>query len=304
MDLEELRLFLAVAQHGAFNAAADSLGVPRSTLRRRVDALEARARTPLLNRTAQGIALTEAGKVLAERGRTMLEGASALLDSIRQVGEEPVGVIRVVMPVGPPRHVLMELFTGLRAAYPKLRMRGRFSDAPLAEPLTDTDVAFHFDPTPPKGPWLSEVLLEMPERLVASESYLARRGIPKTPEDLGRHELLVWQGPGQQRDRLPLLAGGYVEIDPALLSTDASALRYAARHGVGIAYTPEFIDDPDDTRYSVVPVLSDVVGGACALRVSVPAFLAEIPKVRVVLDWIRKYLRDASHALATSSGGR
>ena len=102
MDLEELRLFLAVAQHGAFNAAADSLGVPRSTLRRRVDALEARARTPLLNRTAQGIALTEAGKVLAERGRTMLEGASALLDSISEVGVEPVGILRVVMPVGPP----------------------------------------------------------------------------------------------------------------------------------------------------------------------------------------------------------
>jgi DNA-binding transcriptional LysR family regulator len=297
MDLEELRLFLAVAQHGAFNAAADSLGVPRSTLRRRVDALEARARTPLLSRNAQGIALTEAGKVLAARGRTMLEGASALLDSIREVGEEPVGVLRVVMPIGPPRHVLVALFAGLRAAYPRLRMRGRFSEAPLAEPLTDTDVAFHFDPAPQKGPWLSEILLEMPERLVAATDYLARRGVPESPEDLAGHELLVWQSPGESRNRLPLLGGGYVEVEPALVSTDASAVRYAALRGVGIAYTPDLIDDPDDARYSVIPVLADKVGGACALRVSVPAFLAEIPKVRVVIDWTRKYLREAVHVL-------
>jgi hypothetical protein len=46
------------------------------------------------------------------------------------------------------------------------------------------------------------------------------------------------------------------------------------------------------------------VGGVSALRVSIPAFLSEIPKVRVVLDWIRKYLRDASHTLATSNGSR
>jgi DNA-binding transcriptional LysR family regulator len=297
MDLEELRLFLAVAQHGAFNSAADSLGVPRSTLRRRVDALEARARTPLLNRTAQGIALTEAGRVLAERGRTMLEGASALLDSIREVGEEPVGVLRVVAPVGPPRHMLLELFTGLRAAYPKLRMRSRFSDEPLGEPLTDIDVAFHFDRSPPKGPWLSEVLLEMSEGLCASKEYLARHGVPTSPEDLAGHELLVWQTPGERRDRLPLLSGGYVEVNPALVTTDGAGLRYAALRGVGLVYAPELADDPEDARYSVVPVLRDVVGGTAVLRVSVPSFLAEIPKVRVVLDWTRKYLREVGNAM-------
>lgn len=68
MDLEELRAFLTVVDTGSFLAAADSLGVSRTTLRRRVGSLEARAGVTLLESTSQGAVLTEAGQLLAKRG--------------------------------------------------------------------------------------------------------------------------------------------------------------------------------------------------------------------------------------------
>ena len=73
MDLEELRSFLAVVETGSFLAAATNLGVARATLRRRVDALEARAGVPLLERTARGVTVTEAGSVLMARGRQVVK---------------------------------------------------------------------------------------------------------------------------------------------------------------------------------------------------------------------------------------
>ncbi len=93
MDLEELRAFLAVIETGSFLGAERSLNMPRATVRRRVDALEARAGVPLLNKSREGIVATEAGAVLVTRGRLMIQEATALVASIREIGQEPSGVL-------------------------------------------------------------------------------------------------------------------------------------------------------------------------------------------------------------------
>ena len=74
----------------------------RATLRRRIDQLEARAGVHLVDRTRLGAPLTEAGKVLAARGRLMVNEASALLASVREAGSEPAGELRVLLPIGLP----------------------------------------------------------------------------------------------------------------------------------------------------------------------------------------------------------
>lgn len=151
MDLQELSAFLKVVDTGSFLAAADSLGMSRTTLRRRVEALETRAGVPLFESTRQGVVLTEAGQELASRGRIMMQEASALLASIREVGQEPSGVLRVVMPVGLPPHLLTPLFAVLRASFPRLRVHSRFSNEPLGESLVDVDVVIHFGEDTPRG---------------------------------------------------------------------------------------------------------------------------------------------------------
>ena len=101
MDLEAVRALVAVVELGSFVGAARRLGVPRPTLRRRLEALEEEAGVPLLLRTRSGSTPTEAGAMLAERGRILLRDGAALMATVREVGDEPSGELRLVLPVGP-----------------------------------------------------------------------------------------------------------------------------------------------------------------------------------------------------------
>ncbi|MFI5302702.1 MAG: LysR family transcriptional regulator, partial [Polyangiales bacterium] len=106
MDFDALRAFVAVVDSGSLVSAARVLRMARATLRRRVDELEISAGVPLLHRSPTGVTPTEAGSVLAERGRTILQEASVLLSRVREVGDEPAGELRLVLPVGlPPQFV-------------------------------------------------------------------------------------------------------------------------------------------------------------------------------------------------------
>jgi DNA-binding transcriptional LysR family regulator len=291
MDLEELRAFLDVVETGSFLAAAESLGVSRTTLRRRVEALEARAGVPLLKSTPQGIVLTEAGGVLAERGRIMMQETSALLQSIREVGQEPSGLLRVVMPVGLPPHLFTPLFGFLRSTWPQLSVHARFSGDPLGEPLDDVDMAVHFGEDSPRGPWLSHVVMRVQEGLLASREYLERRGTPRSLRELRGHELFSWEAPGDDARSWPTLQGAAFKVEPALITPDIHMIRSCCIAGLGIGLVPSIeLDDPGIPEGLLVPVLPDVVGRERPVRISVPEALAEIPKIKQVLAHIRQFL--------------
>jgi DNA-binding transcriptional LysR family regulator len=291
MDLEELRAFLRVADSGSFLAAADALGVSRTTLRRRVGSLEARTGVPLLESTQQGVVLTDAGRVLARRGRALEEDMGALLASVREVGQEPAGVLRISMPVGLPPHVLTPLVAALRASYPLLSLEGRHSDDPIGESLAGVDMAVHFCDSAPRGKWISYVMIRVPERLVAAKGYLARRGTPRSVEDLADHELYAWRAPGDDPRAWPLRAGGTFAAEPKVVSTDIHALRHCAIAGLGIALVPDaMLPDPGLPPDALIPVLPEVVGRERAVRVTVPEALSEVPKIAMVLARVRAFL--------------
>jgi DNA-binding transcriptional LysR family regulator len=292
MDLEELRAFIDVVETGSFLAAAESLGVSRTTLRRRVEALEARAGVPLLKSTPQGIILTEAGEVLAQRGRLMMQETSALLASIREVGQAPSGVLRLVLPVGLPPHLLTPLFGLLRSSYPLLRVHARFSGDPLSEPLDGVDMAVHFGEDTPRGPWLSYRVMRVREGLLASREYLERRGVPRSLEELRGHELFAWEAPGEDARTWPTFRGTVFSVEPALITADIHLIRSCCLAGLGIGLIPSVqLPDPDLPADLLVPVLPDEVGRERPVRISVPEALAEIPKIKLVLTHIRQFLQ-------------
>lgn len=288
MDLEELRAFLAVVETGSFLGAERSLSMPRATLRRRVDALEARAGVPLLSRTRQGIAATEAGAVLATRGRLMIQEATALVASIREIGQEPSGVLRVLLPVGLPPHMLVPLFAAMREAYPRLSVHLRFSDDPIGGLLDDVDVAVHFGERSPSGPWVSYELLRLREWMIAHVDYLARHGTPDSLDALAGHQLFAWEAPGGNPRVLPLRSGGSFAVEPTLVASDIHFLRQCVLAGLGIAMLPDaMLPDPGTDPGAVVPVLLDVVGRERPLRLVVPSVLSDVPKIKAVLRHVR-----------------
>lgn len=288
VDLEEFRAFLAVVETGSFLAAASSLNMARATLRRRVEALEARAGVALLDRSARGVVVTEAGAVLAARGRTVLQDASALVASVREIGREPVGVLRVALPVGLPPQALAAIFAATRAAYPRLGVQLRFEDDPSTGPLTEVELLAHFGGEPPPGNWLSYEVLRMRERLIAARDYLRRRGTPRSVEELAGHELLSWCAPGEDGRVWPTLGGESIEVDPALVCADAHLIHQCVRLGQGIGYVPDG-PVPVLPEVEVEGVLEGVVGRERSLHVAVPAALAGSPKLRAVVRQVQSF---------------
>lgn len=245
----------------------------------------------MLETERHGVSATEAGRVLVRQGRTMMQEASALLASIREVGQAPSGTLRVVLPVGLPPHLLTPILSALRGAYPQLHYHVRFSNDPLAEALTDVDIAAHFGEEPPRGNWISHVVARVREQLLASRAYLSRKGTPKTIDDLPHHELFAWQAPGEDARIWHTRGGVAFGVRPVLIATDIHFLRHCCFSGLGMALVPDaLLPDPGLLADTLVPVLEDEVGRERPVRISVPAALAEIPKVKMVIDRVKVFL--------------
>lgn len=301
MDLEELRGFLAVVEAGSLLGAATRLGIPRGTLRRRIDSLEARAGVPLLERSAQGVVATEAGRVLAERGHRLIEEGAALIAAAREIGREPGGTLRVRLPIGLPPAVLVAYGELVRVAVPRLAVRLHACEAPFSGRLDDVDLVIGFGERAPPGSWLVSELLRVPVRILASPEYLARHGEPRSVAELAAHPLASWVAPGGAPDRWPLRAGGSVAVAPVMVSNDPHMLRQHARAGLVLVLVPDADLDllglPVD---ELAPVLEQEVGGSVALELGMPAALADSPRIARVVGMIRQLLARAErHGLAT-----
>lgn len=289
-----MRAFLAVVDAGSFVAAAAVLRAPRATVRRRVDELEAYVGVALLVRNEQGASPTRAGALLAERGRSLLGEVSAAVALTRERAAATTATLRVAMPVELPPKLLSLCWSAVRAAQPELRMEIRFAEDPVAMLTHDIDIAVTFGAVPSEGPWITSVIVRVPERLVASPAYLAARGAPRSLDELAAHDLLVWRSPERSAPLLPLRRGGFHAVKPLLWASDLHALRVAASDGLGVlcaidgGLPGEVAAGPE-----LVPVLEDVVGAESALRVVMPSGLSEVPRILSALDLLKSLSRPA-----------
>lgn len=286
MDLDSLRALVTVTELGSFVGAARRLGVSRPTLRRRLEALEAEVGVPLLVRTRAGSVPTEAGALLAERGRVLLRDGTALIAAVRDVGDEPQGELRLVVPAGIAPPIVAALMAAMRFRYPRLSLRLQTASDPIAALESGVDVAISFGDRRPGGRWVSMEIGRVRQRLVGTRAYLDRHGAPVEVSDLAAHELLAWTPPGGDATRWPLPAGGHVEVTPVLVSPDIHLLREVAAAGLGLAFVPDAdLQAPGPT---LVPVLVDQLGTEHSLRVVVPAAMESLPRIRALLTEIRR----------------
>lgn len=283
MSIEELRAFLAVAEHQSFVAAATALGIARTSLRRHVDALEARTGVPLLERGRAGVVLTEAGRHLVERGRGVEREFTALLSSVREAGASPTGLVKVLLPVGLPHRVVAGIVGMARTVWPGMRGHLRFSDAPLAAPLNDLDLLLWFGLDTPAGTWQCHTLMRTPLRLIATPSYLAAHGTPRTLDDLAGHDLYLWSASPTDH-ALVTRRGSRHPVQAAMTATDVDLLYDCAYRELGLAWVPDAgLPDPAG-REPHVTVLDDELGAPLELRIAAPAALASSPRLRIFLS--------------------
>jgi DNA-binding transcriptional LysR family regulator len=284
--LPGLDTFVLLCRLGSTAAAAEALGVPRSTVSRRVAALEERTGQQLLLRTPRGFRPTDAGAILLERGEPLLTALRALEGDVRDLTGVPQGLLRVAAPPGFGAAFVSAFLVELRRRWPALRLEMRVREAPPNLLDEDLDIVLCEGPLP-DSPWFSHRIGVADRVVVASPTYLAARG-PVHRCDLGRHEIIALTSPNDRPDAWPLRDGGVIEVSPAMVTADHQVVSIAVRDGLGIALLPLHIVGIDLMNGALVHVLPEVGREASILALTAQA-RRESPKIRAFFDLVDEF---------------
>jgi len=253
MDLNEIAVFTQVVQSGSFTAAAKQLGMPKSTVSRKVADLEARLDARLLQRTTRKLSLTDAGRTYFDYGVRIVNEIEAAEGAVASLHDQPRGLLRVT--VGPGSSYLGAIVADFMKRNPEVQLEvlstGRNVD--LVEERFDVAIRAG---TLPDSSLVARRLGDVTWLLVATPGYVKKRRRPRTPADLRDHDCLLF-GTGSTAVALRLANGdqtAQVTVTARLLASDFDLVHGAASAGLGIAVLPAFrcMDDLRAQRLEVV----------------------------------------------------
>ncbi|AEI82709.1 transcriptional regulator protein (plasmid) [Cupriavidus necator N-1] len=187
--LNDMALFVEVVKARNFRKAAEAIGMPNSTLSRRISVLEKAIGLRLLHRTTRKIELTEAGQLYFERCKRIVDEARLAHEQLGELLAQPSGVLHASLPVDFANILLAPLIAEFAQRYPGISFE--FDLTPrrvdlVAEPF---DVAIRMG-EPPSSNLIARRLARLPRYLYASPQYIERFGEPSQPADLVAHECL------------------------------------------------------------------------------------------------------------------
>lgn len=239
--LNDMALFVEVVKVRSFRKAAEALGMPNSTLSRRISGLEKAIGLRLLNRTTRRIELTEAGQLYFDRCKRIVDEARLAHEQLGEMLARPSGLLRASLPVDFANIYLAPLIAEFARLYPgisfELDLTPRQVDL-VSEPV---DVVIRMG-EPANSNLIARKLASLRRCLYASPRYLELSGEPAHPSDLAQHECLRMRGAQSNRwillsdqEREEVEVGGRFELN------SVGMIRRMAALDLGIALLPEGI---------------------------------------------------------------
>ncbi|ANB18665.1 Transcriptional regulator, LysR family [Dokdonella koreensis DS-123] len=302
-DLNDLRFFAAVVDHGGFSAAGRALGVPKSRLSKRVALLEERLGVRLLRRTTRRLALTEVGERFHGHCRAMLEQAQAAQEAVEVLRAEPSGVVRVSCPVGLAQTLVAWVLPDFLLQHPKVQVRLVATNRRIDLIGEGIDIAVRVrERQDAEAALVLRSVGEARAVLVASPAFLDAQGRPRVPADLARYPLLSMdEHEGPQWLRLFDAAGRPVEIEmrAPLVCGDFVVLHEAARRGVGVAMLPDFVCAPAVARGELERLLPEWDTPQGTVHFVYTGRRGLLPGVRALIDYLTDVLPKNAQLLAT-----
>lgn len=243
-ELFALTVFLAVATHRSFGAAAVELDVTRSAVSHSVKSLEQRLGVRLFNRTTRSVSLTEAGARLAAKLRPALSSVTEALLEVDDFRKTPSGTVRINASDVAIRMILRPLLSRFLRDYPQVHLDivtdGRLGDI-VAEGF---DAGIRLAEAVPQDMIAVRLVETVRFAAVASPEYLATRGRPVVPQDLYRHDCIRFRFESGAIYRWEFERRGIAEtinVGGPLTLTDQLLMVDAAIDGIGIAFVPDFL---------------------------------------------------------------
>ncbi len=246
-DANDLLLFFRVAEAGSFSRAAERIGLPKSTVSRRVSQLEERLGERLMLRTTRRLTLTEFGRQLLEHARQVAAEVEAVqaLSAHRQA--RPSGRLRVSMPSDFALLLLVDMLAAFMSLHPAVSLDLDLSPRRVDLLGENFDIAVRMGDLPDDALLAARRIAVFSTGLYASPGYLVEHGEPATPEDLMAHDALRLLG--RQGEAVPwALTRGkqrWEGVPPGRTTANSPELLIKlAVAGVGIAAVPDYFAVP------------------------------------------------------------
>jgi DNA-binding transcriptional LysR family regulator len=289
--LHEMELFARVVETGSFSAAARDFKLGQPAISKAIAALEERLGVRLLVRSTRQLAPTEAGTAFYERAVRAIAEANEAEAAAQGAGAGLEGRLRICSPVTFARLHLVPKLGVFLDAHPKLRLELVMDDRPIDLVAESIDA----------GLWLGTLadsaltvrkLAQAERRVVASPTYLARRGVPKTPEDLLDHDAIVYRQSSGGQEWL-FRRGTFetsIRIQGRLTLSAAEGVREAVLAGQGLAISSRWMFAAELQAGEVVSLLNEWTLPAMDLWAVYPSGRLTSTKARAFVKWFENVI--------------
>jgi DNA-binding transcriptional LysR family regulator len=304
-ELKRIGVFTRVVETKSFSETARQLGVAKSAVSKQIAQLEKEVGVRLLNRTTRSLSLTEAGEIFYRHSAEIVNRTKIALSELREYQNQPTGTLRISCPVSYGTQHLVPVIKEVRALYPLLKIDLLLEDRVINMVEDGVDLAIRIG-------WLQESNLvakkicETPVIVFASPEYLAKKGTPKTPQDLQQHDWislslfsspLTWEfeKKGQKQNaQKHSTQKQKVQMHSQLKSNSVAAVVALAKSGQGISALSKFVMQDDIDQGLLQPLLTDYQLAPSGIYAVYPHREHVPPKVRIFIEFLSKHCHNAA----------
>lgn len=287
-QLAAMAAFVRAVDTGSLSAAARSLPSSLTAVSRQISALEEHFGTRLLLRTTRQLALTDDGRILYERAKSILGEVREIEATLARDPHQPSGRIRISSPSLIGRLVIAPLLNEFLRRYPAVAVDLLLIDR--AVDMVDEDIHLAVRIGRLRDSQLvARKLTDLQMIVCASPDYLAQRGEPRTPGDLSTHDCLVFSdSPGSAEWRFAdgSKTGRKFRISGRLWMNSLDALVGAARDGAGIVRVPSWQVQSDLASGRLQRLLIDHEPAPTPLHLMLQPSRLASPKIRAFVDYL------------------
>jgi DNA-binding transcriptional LysR family regulator len=257
-DLNDVAVFVKVAQFGSFSRAARALGMPVSTVSRKVTSLEDQLGVTLMQRTTRKLSLTAQGRAYYDQCSEPLSRLSDAESALTQTQKKPEGLLRVSVPVILGQEPFYEFLSAFLKKYPGIQVDLFITNLFVDLIADNIDVAIRFGELPDSS-LIAKRIGKNVRYLVASPEYLKGRTAPAKPEDLVDHQCILLNGRNNEAE-WHLVSGRKsvkLHVSGPVSSRDFQSVSAFTYKGHGIGLLPSSYCEEQIRRRALVRLLPE-----------------------------------------------
>ena len=252
-SLDDLALLVAIADAGSFTAAATALGLPKSTVSRRLADLELLLRTSLFRRSTRALSLTDEGRRIYEMAKPSITAADNAARAIAERERLVAGRVSLTTTAALGQYLIIPHLIKLAAAYPDVQVELRLTERRINIIGDGIDLAVRTG-TLDDSDLIARRLYRVRRLLVASPAYLERAGVPVAPSDLASHNGIVISA---AHDSWRFDGGWECSMRWTIAAGNMLVAHRLACLGHGVAFLPDFMLENDLEQGALVHLLPE-----------------------------------------------